>query len=265
VLVHGFPETWWSWRHQMPALAGAGFRVVAPDLRGYNRSDRPRGLGAYRLDRVAGDLRVLLDDLSSQPVPVVAHDWGGAVAWWGALLFPERIERLALLNVPHPIAFRRALRTDRDQRKRVGYMAYFQLPWLPERRLAADDFGALRRMLVKLSKAGSFTDADLDRYAAAWARPGALTAMLAWYRAALRRPPPRPPAVRVEPPVRIVWGLHDTALSPALIDPSAALCRAADVFRLPAGHWVHLEAPERVNALLLDFLGELPVRSGAGS
>jgi len=198
-------------------------------------------------------------------VPVVAHDWGGAVAWWGALLFPERIDRLAILNVPHPIAFRRALRSDPDQRKRSRYIGYFQLPWLPERKLADDGYRALRGMLVRLSKAGSFTDADLDRYAAAWARPGALTAMLAWYRAAFRRPAPKPPTERVEPPVRIIWGIQDTALSPALIDPSAALCREADVFRLPAGHWVHLEAPERVNALLLDFLGELPVRSGAGS
>ncbi len=249
----------------MPALAGAGFRVVAPDLRGYNRSDKPRGLGAYRLDRLAGDLRALLDDLSSAPVPVVAHDWGGAVAWWGALLFPERIERLAILNVPHPAIFRRALLSDPDQRKRSRYIGYFQLPWLPERKLAANSFRALRQMLVRLSRAGTFPDSELDRYAAAWARPGALTAMLAWYRAALRRPAPKPPTLRVEPPVRIIWGIHDAALSPALIDPSAALCREADVFRLPAGHWVHLEAPERVNALLLDFLGELPVRSGAGS
>ena len=265
VLLHGFPELWWSWRHQMPALAAAGFRAVAPDLRGYNRSDKPRGLGPYRLDRLAGDLRALLDELSPEPVPVIAHDWGGAVAWWGALLFPERIERLAVLNVPHPVAFRRALRSDPDQRKRSRYIGYFQLPWLPERRLAADGFGALRRMLVRLSRAGTFSDQDLDRYAAAWARPGALRRHARLVPRGVPTAGAAAARLRVEPPVRILWGMDDTALSPALIDASAALCREVDVFRLPAGHWVHLEIPERVNALLLDFLGDLPVRSGAGS
>ena len=264
VLLHGFPDFWWSWRHLMPALAGAGFRAVAPDLRGYARSDKPRGLGAYRIDRLAGDLRALLDDLSPEPLPVIAHDWGGAVAWWGALLFPERIERLALLNIPHPVVYRRALRNDRDQRRRARYVLYFQLPWLPERKLRSEQFRALRRMLRRMSREGTFTDADLERYVAAWARPGAVTGMLAWYRAAFRRPPPRPPTTMVAPPVKIVWGMDDTALSPALVDPSAALCRDVDVERLSdAGHWVHLDQPEHVHALLLDFLASKPVRSGA--
>jgi pimeloyl-ACP methyl ester carboxylesterase len=250
----------------MPALARAGYRAVAPDLRGYNRSDKPRGLAAYRLDRIAGDLHALLDDLSSAPVPIVAHDWGGAAAWWAALLFPERIARLAVVNVPHPIAFRRALRHDRDQRRRARYMLYFQLPFFPERKLAAERFRPLRSMLTRLSRAGTFTPDDLDRYAAAWARPGALTAMLAWYRAAFRRPPPRPPRFDVELPVAIVWGMGDAALGPALVDASAAFCRSAEIHRLgDSGHWAHLEEPERVNGLLLDFLAGMPVRSAAGS
>lgn len=263
--MHGFPEFWWSWRRQIPALVAAGYRAVAPDLRGYHLSDKPRGLAPYRLDRLAGDLRALLDDLGPEPHPVVAHDWGGAVAWWGALLFPQRFERLAILNVPHPAVMRRALRHDASQRRRSRYMAYFQLPWLPERKLRAEGFRALRSMLRRTSRPGTFTPEELERYAAAAALPGALTAMLAWYRAALRRPTPGPPTLRVTPPVRILWGEQDAALGVKLIEPSAALCDRVEVFRIAeAGHWVQHEEPERVNALLLDFLAGNPVRS-AGS
>jgi len=231
-------------------------------LRGYHRSSQPRGVGAYRLDRLAGDLRALLDDLGPESHPVVGHDWGGAVAWWGALLFPSRFARLAILNAPHPAAFRRALVTDREQRRRARYFLYFQLPFLPERKLAAAGGRALRSMLRRTSRPGTFGDDELARYAAAAAVPGALTAMLNWYRAALRRLPPRPPSLVVEPPVRIVWGTRDMALCETLVEPSARLCRAAEVYRLPeAGHWLQHEEPERVNALLLDFLAAQPVRS----
>lgn len=228
---------------------------MAPDLRGYHLSSKPRGVGAYRIDRLAEDVRALLDDLGPRPHPVIAHDWGAAVAWWGALTFPARIARLAILNVPHPAVFRRALLSNPAQRRRSRYMFLFQLPWIPERRLARDGFRALRSMLRRTSRRGTFTDEDLDRYAAAAAVPGALTAMLNWYRAMLRRFPPRPASLVVEPPVRIVWGTQDVALGEEMIDPSARLCRQAEVFRLPAaGHWVQHEEPARVNELLLDFL-----------
>ncbi len=235
---------------------------MAPDLRGYHFSDKPRGLAPYRLDRLAGDLRALLDDLGPAPHPVVAHDWGGAVAWWGALLFPERIAQLALLNIPHPAVMRRALRHDAAQRRRSRYILYFQLPWLPERKLRAQGFRALRSMLRRTSRPGTFSEAELERYATAAAAPGALTAMLAWYRAALRRPAPRPPTLRVAPPVRLIWGEQDVALGAGMIAPSAALCDRVEVCRIPeAGHWVQHEEPARVNALLLDFLAANPVRS----
>ncbi len=264
LLLHGFPELWWSWRRQIPALVAAGYRAVAPDLRGYHRSAKPRGLGAYRLDRLAGDVAALLDVLGPEPHPVVAHDWGGVVAWWAALLHPERIERLAILNAPHPAAFRRVLRRSPEQRRRSRYMAYFQLPWFPERKLRASGYRALRRMMVKTSRPGTFTETELDVYAAAAAIPGALTAMLAWYRAALRRPAPRPPTLRVEPPVRILWGLDDVALGRELVEPSAALCREVEIHPIAgAGHWVQHEEPGQVNRLLLDFLRANPVRSGS--
>ena len=261
VLLHGFPELWWSWRRQIPPLAAAGFRCVAPDLRGYHRSAKPRGLGPYRLDRLAGDVRALLDDLGGGPHPVVGHDWGGALAWRAGLDFPERISRLAILNAPHPGVLRRALWSDADQRRRSRYMFWLQLPWLPERRIARDRCRALRRAFERTSRPGTFSAAELDRYAAAAAVPGALRGMLAWYRAAFRRPAPRPSHRLVEPPVRLIWGVADQALSPALVAPSAARCRAAEVVRLDASHWVHHEEPDRVTELLLDFLGREPVRS----
>lgn len=263
VLLHGFPEFWWSWRRQIPALAAAGYRVVAPDLRGYHRSGKPRGVGAYRIDRLADDLRALLDDLGPAPHPVVAHDWGAAHAFWAALAFPTRFARLAILNGPHPAAFRRALLRDPAQRRRSRYVFSFQLPWLPERKLLADDGRLLRTMFRRSSRPGTFTDEELARYAAAAAIPGAMTAMLHWYRAAVRRRPPEPASWMVEPPVRIVWGTDDVALGEPLLDATARLCRHAEVFRIPAaGHWVQHEAPERVNALLLDFLAAEPLRSG---
>jgi pimeloyl-ACP methyl ester carboxylesterase len=162
---------------------------------------------------------------------------------------------------------RRAVIRDAAQRRRSRYIAFFQLPFLPERKLRAQRYRPLRAMLARTSRPGTFTDADLARYAEAAAVPGALTAMLAWYRAALRRPPPRPPTLRVAPPVLLLWGEQDVALGVELVAPSAALCDRVEVVRLPgAGHWVQHEEPEQVSALLLDFLAGNPVRSpGSGT
>ena len=255
VLLHGFPEFWWGWRRQIGPLAAAGHRVIAPDQRGYHLSDKPRGLAAYCLDRLAEDVVALLDALGCERAPIVGHDWGAAVAWWTALRFPERVERLAVLNTPHPAAFRRLLRSDADQRRRVRYMLYFQLPWLPERKLAAGGFKPFRKIFRVSSRPGTFSAEELDRYAAAAALPGALRGMLAWYRAGLRHPPRRLPSLRVEPRTLILWGLEDVALSPKLVDLSAAFCREVEVVRLPAaGHWVQHEAAAEVTARLLEFL-----------
>ena len=255
ILLHGFPEFWWGWRRQLPALAAAGFRAVAPDLPGYNLSDKPRGLAPYGLDALTDVLAGLLDGLGPGPHPVVGHDWGGAVAWWGALRFPERIARLAISNVPHPAVLRAALRNDPAQRRRSRYIAYFQLPFLPERKLRAGDFAPLRAIFRRTSRPGTFSTADLDRYAAAFARPRALTGALNWYRAALWRPPRRPPHRVVEPPTLILWGEDDLALGRELAAASVPRCRAAELVYLPgAGHWAQHEAADEVNRRLLAFL-----------
>lgn len=255
LLLHGFPEFWWGWRRQLPALAAAGFRAIAPDLPGYNLSDKPRRLGAYRLDRLAELVPALADDLDAAALPLIGHDWGGALAWWSALCHPERISRLAILNAPHPSVLRRALRSSPEQRKRNVYMLYFQLPWLPERKLAAGGYRPLRSMLRRTSRPGTFDEAELERYAQAAGRPGALGGMLAWYRAALRRPAPRPPHARVEPETLILWGAEDVALGRELVAPSAERCRSAQVIWFEsAGHWLQHEEPDEVNRRLLAFL-----------
>ncbi len=255
LLLHGFPEFWWGWRRQLPALAAAGFRAVVPDLPGYNRSEKPRGLARYGLDPLTDVVRALMDGLSDRPLPVVAHDWGGALGWWAAQRFPERFSRLALLNIPHPAELRRALWNNPVQRRRSSYMFYFQLPFLPERKLRAGGYRGYRAIFKRSSRRGTFTPEELDVYSEAAAQPGALSGMLGWYRAVLWRPPKRPAHRRIEPPVLILWGAEDVALGAELVLPSVARCRQAEVAWIEnAGHWIQHEAAAEVNERLLAFL-----------
>ena len=252
LLLHGFPEFWYGWRRQIPALAAAGFRVLAPDQRGYNLSDKPRDLAAYRLDELAADALGLIDAAGRERAFVVGHDWGAMVAWWLALVAPERVARLAILNVPHPHVARRHLTSDPEQQKRSLYAAFFQLPWLPEAALRAGDWRAAEQAMRGSSRPGAFTDADMVEYRRAWARPGAMTTMLNWYRAQLQRPMADWPAPRVVVPTTIIWGLKDFALRGVMAAESAAECDDAELIELPDNtHWVQHEAPELVNATLI--------------
>ncbi len=252
LLLHGFPEFWYGWRRQIPALAAAGFRVLAPDQRGYNLSDKPRDLAAYRLDEMAADALGLIDAAGRERAFVVGHDWGAMVAWWLALVAPERVARLAILNVPHPAVFRRRLLSDPEQQKRSLYAAFFQLPWLPEALLSAADWRATERALRNSSLPDTFSDADMAEYRRAWARPGAMTTMLNWYRALAQRPIDDPPSPRVVAPTTIIWGMKDFALRGEMAAESAAECDDAELIELPDNtHWVQHEAPELVNNTLI--------------
>lgn len=260
VLLHGFPEFWYGWRHQIGPLATAGFRVIALDQRGYNASDKPPRVRDYAIDRLAADVVAALDALGVRRAAVVGHDWGGGVGWWLALTRPERVSRLAVINCPHLDAMFRTLGSDVGQLLRSWYVFAWQLPRLPEWSLRRRDFRALATALRKTSRPGTFTDADLALYRQAWAQPGALTGMLNWYRAAVRHRPHLPRGPRVRVPTLLIWGGRDRFLKAKLARASIRYCDDGRLEQLPwASHWVHLEEPGRVSRLLTDFLGARPV------
>jgi pimeloyl-ACP methyl ester carboxylesterase len=255
VLLHGFPEFWYGWRQQIEPLAAAGFRVVAPDLRGYNLSSRPPGVAAYAADRLAVDIRDLIHERGARSALLVGHDWGGTVAWTTAMNHPEVVDRLAILNAAHPRRLLQGLRTPRQLLK-SWYFFYFQLPWLPERHVRSRNWRFFRNFLHD-ARPGAFTSEDFERYVAAWSAPGAATAMINYYRASVRQSPKRAEAqIRsVAAPTLIIWGQRDRFLGPELAEPARADVPNLDrVERRPeASHWVHHDDPEQVTRLLMDF------------
>ena len=255
VLLHGFPEFWYGWRRQIPFLARAGFRVWAPDQRGYNLSDKPRPVAAYALDNLAADVVGLIDAAGRERAFLVGHDWGAAVAWWAAIRHPRRVERLVAINVPHPGVMYHRLRRDPSQLLRSWYIFFFQVPWLPEALARLDNFAALARTLRTTSRPGTFTDADLDEYRRAWARPNAYRSMLNWYRAIFRIPAPPLAKLRVRVPTLLIWGARDKFLRRASAEPSIELCDDGRLVVVEeATHWVQHEEPDRVNGLIDAFL-----------
>jgi pimeloyl-ACP methyl ester carboxylesterase len=257
LLLHGFPQFWYEWRHQIPALVEAGFRVVAPDMRGYNLSDKPPGVRAYRVELLARDVERLILACGKRTAVVVGHDWGAIVAWIAAMRSPGRVGRLAILNVPHPARFLDGLLSP-GQLLRSSYMFFFQIPRLPEEVIRAGDFALLRSALLRDPvRADAFTADDIERYVGAMARPGALTASLNYYRAFLRNPREmRALLKRIEAPVLVIWGERDRFLSRKLAEPPRLwVPNLLRVERLPdASHWVAEDCPLEVNTLLLDFL-----------
>jgi epoxide hydrolase 4 len=191
------------------------------------------------------------DQIGRDKIRLVGHDWGAAVAWDVAMRYPGRIEKLAILNVPHPAVMLRFLRTNPRQMLRSWYMAFFQIPWLPELLFARN--GA--RALVDTSRPGTFSAEDLEQYRAAWGQPGALTAMINWYRALFRDlPDSRSVESRVTVPTRILWGVKDRFLVAEMAAVSLEYCDRGELFQFPdATHWVHHEEPGRVNELLIEF------------
>jgi pimeloyl-ACP methyl ester carboxylesterase len=255
ILLHGFPEFWYGWRHQIGALADAGFQVVAIDQRGYNTSDKPSHVHDYNLDRLAADIASAIAALGVERAAVVGHDWGGIVAWWLAVTRPELLSRLAILNAPHPVVMRRALVTDPLQLLRSWYVFMLQLPSFPEWSARLGNWHALVHLLRTSSRPGAFKEEDFVRYREAWSRPGAYGAMVNWYRAALRSPPRIPADIRVHLPTLILWGAKDTAIRSKYATASAALCDDVRVEMFEsATHWVQHEEAGRVNEKLIDFL-----------
>ncbi|QDK80959.1 alpha/beta hydrolase [Spirosoma sp. KCTC 42546] len=252
ILLHGFPEFWYGWRKQIDALAEAGFRVWAPDQRGYNISDKPTGIAAYSLDSLVADVIGLIDAAGRHNAILVGHDWGAAVAWWTAVSFPERVERLVVLNVPHPIVMKRYASRNIGQMLRSWYIGFFQLPWLPEAVVRLGNWAFLTQTLRRSSRRGIFSDTDLKHYTAAWSQPGAAKAMINWYRASLQKPPARQPTIRVTVPTLLIWGVRDQFLKREMAQLSIDLCDNGRVeFIENATHWVQHEEAKRVNELIM--------------
>ncbi len=254
ILLHGFPEFWYGWRHQVQPLVNAGMRVWLPDQRGYNLSDKPRGIAAYRLDELARDVIGLIDAAGVDQCLLAGHDWGGAVAWWVALQYPTRLRKLAILNMPHPAVMRRSLMRSPAQLRRSWYIFAFQFPILTEAMLRNNDCALLVKALLSGSRPGSFTQFDLDLYQQAWWRKGALAGMLNWYRAVVRMPPNMNRDLRIKLPTLLLWGAQDVALGRAMAQPSLDLCDAGRLVIFEnSSHWVQHDAAESVNKHLVEF------------
>ena len=255
ILLHGFPDFWGGWEKQIGPLAQAGLRVIVPDQRGYNLSDKPRGLSAYRLDVLAQDVTGLMDALGYEKASVVGHDWGGVAAWAAAALFPPRVDRLAVLDAPYPPVVFGSFRTHPEQLVKSSYMYFFQLPALPEAALRRNHWEKLVRNLRRTAPPGAFSEEDFERYRAAWSQAGAITAMLNWYRALFRRPFRLPPRPSLPMPVLILWGGQDFALGRELAERSRRVCLQAELVVFEgANHWIQRERAAEVNRRLLEFL-----------
>jgi pimeloyl-ACP methyl ester carboxylesterase len=255
LLLHGFPETWRCWIRQLPALVEAGCRVILPDQRGYNLSDKPRGVKNYKADTLVDDIVGLIDALEYEKVNLVGHDWGAAIAWLLACKYPERLHRLSIMNVPHPGVMRRFLLRDFEQMRRSWYIFLFQLPWLPEAGMQRDNWRGAELALRGSGKIHTFTNEDIEKYKEAWSQPGAMTAMINWYRAAVRYQMPVPEEPRIKVPTLMMWGMQDVALTHRMARPSMDYVDEGNLIFFPeATHWVQRDAAEEVNHYLLDFV-----------
>ncbi len=255
--LHGFPELNFSWRYQMPLLAAKGWRVWAPNLRGYGASSRPEGMSAYTLDHLTDDVAALIDASGATDVMLVAHDWGAIIAWMFAIQKKRPLSRLVIMNVPHPLVGQREIKKWRQFWK-SWYIFFFQLPRVPERALGRDGAEPIRQAFLKMAVDKSrFPKNDLDIYAAAASRPGALTAMINYYRALVRLSGfNRVGDGRVDVPTLMIWGEEDTALNIHCTEGTEEWVPNFTLHRLPGvSHWVQQEAPEKVNDILGAWLG----------
>ena len=262
LLLHGFPESKFSWRHQMPLLAQLGYTVWAPNMRGYGRSSRPSSVGDYHIDHLVADVGSLIDAAKAKDTLLIGHDWGAIVAWQVAIRKTRPLDRLIIMNVPHPACIAREFRTLAQLRK-SWYVFFFQIPWLPERLMTMRGGDAIRRAFIDnaIDKA-RFPVSVTDEFKRSALQPGALTAMVNYYRAALRAGSaamnPQPGTVDV--PTLMIWGLEDVALGKETTVGTEQYVKDLTLRYLPGvSHWVQQEAPEKVNGMIEAWLKGEPV------
>jgi pimeloyl-ACP methyl ester carboxylesterase len=255
ILLHGFPEFSYAWKQQIPFLVSNGYRVWAPDQRGYNISDKPKGVSSYATNELADDVIGLINAADRKQAFLVGHDWGAAIAWRVAAKYPNRIAKLTVINVPHGMVMKRYLKKNISQIQKSWYILFFQLPWLPEFLAKRQNWKMLKEFLTKSSHPGTFTAPDLAKYCQAWSQPNAFSSMLNWYRAMLQKPPQSHLNTRIRVPTLMIWGAQDIFLDRAMAQPSIDLCdNGRLIFIEKATHWVHHEAARQVNRLLHKFL-----------
>jgi epoxide hydrolase 4 len=257
IFLHGFPEFWFGWRRQIDHFVSSGYRVIIPDQRGYNLSDKPAGIASYAIDLLARDVVGLLDTVAGSKAFVVGHDWGAVVTWYVAAGYSDWVSRTAMLSVPHPRVFIKNLIKNPAQLRRSWYLFFFQLPSLPEFILRRRDWALLVRVLRNTLRPGVFSDFDLEQYKESWANKGALTAMLNWYRAALLCPSRLAfdsEASRVKVPALLIWGKNDQFAGEAMARESLQCCDDGylEMFE-NATHWIQHEESTQVNTLLSQF------------
>ncbi len=256
LMLHGFPEFWYSWRHQIPEFAKE-YKVVAVDLRGYNDSEKPPNLKAYRMEEFLKDIEGVIKGLGYERCILVGHDWGGAIAWFFADAHPEMVERLIVLNLPHPAKFVQGLRTP-QQLLKSWYMFFFQFPLLPEWFLQANNYQPIASMIKNMAiDKSAFSQNDLKAYQEAAAKPGTLTAMLNYYRNLF--PDFLQNALKnwkvMETPTLMIWGENDTALGKELTYGTETYVRNLSIKYIPnCSHWVQQECPQLVNQYMREFL-----------
>jgi epoxide hydrolase 4 len=266
--LHGFPESSYSWRYQMPLLARLGYRVWAPDLRGYGASSRPRGVAAYALENLEEDVAALIEASGAKEVVLLGHDWGAVIAWYYAMFGRLPVAGLVIMNVPHPALMEKGLRT-RRQLAKSWYIFFFQLPWIPEWGLARRGCEAIGRVFRDMAVDKSrFPEEVLHVYRNAAAAPGALTAMLNYYRALIRgfRRTSRRGTPRIDTPTLMIWGEVDAALGKELTFGTENYVSHLTLRYLPnVSHWVQQEAPDTVNAMIEAWLlgRDVPYAPGA--
>lgn len=262
LLLHGFPESKFSWRYQMQLLADLGYTVWAPNMRGYGKSSRPAAVSEYHIDHLVADAAALMDAAGAKETLLMAHDWGAVIAWNFAIRKVRPLERLVIMNVPHPACMTRELRTW-AQLKKSWYVFFFQIPWLPERMLAARGAQAIGRAFSEMAiDKNRFPPAVIDEYRRNALEPGALKAMINYYRAGLRagEKAMNPAPGTVDVPTLMIWGEEDTALGKATTLGTEAYVKDFTLRYLPGvSHWVQQEAPERVNAMIEAWLKGEPV------
>ncbi len=251
ILLHGFPSSWYCWRHQIAALSPS-YRVIAPDLRGYNETDAK---GPFDLETLQRDVIGLIEAAGEKDAHIVGHDWGGAVAWALAIQHPEVARSLAVCNIPHPVIFQKAVRRNPRQMLRSWYFLFFQIPWLPEKLLSTRGYRRLLDSIVDQCRPGTFSDDDQQVMLSHWRRQG-LAGGVNWYRAVVRHPPRLPePTPIIQAPTILIWGEGDAFLGRELTEGTDALVANLDIHYLPGiSHWVMEEAANEVNGLLLNHL-----------